>query len=541
MRMLSKRIKSLGLLLPILASLACQTVYNFAAPPDPEGLATDAFLFGPTETPRPTASAPKTTPTAGPTPAPQPTLPAGFEDLALFHAALRPEFAGDVDQFSQATRYAIAVVVSFNADGTAALAGRERVRYTNQQDFPLDEIYLMLWPNEPAQYLSEMVLRHVAVDGVEVRPVFEHDNLAARLDLPHPLPPGAVVDLSAEFEVTAYPGIDSAGPARFGLTHDVLLAPTFYPLIPRLVEGEWQTQPPPTGGDTTNSDSAFYLWRVTAPRELAIVGTGSVIDSGQSGGQQTQTLAAGPVRDLALVVGPLERYQREADGIMLNAYLLAEHDEFAQEMLNYTEDQIKTLQELVGPYPFAELDVVDAPGAFGGIEYPGAIFIGVVRDDPFFEEATVHEVGHQWFYSLIGDDQLLEPWLDEAAATYTQALYRENVHGQDAARDFLDFLWDDVLSSDSPDLPIGLPVGDYPSDGAYGTIVYLKGALFFDALRRELGDETFFQFLKDYYAAYRYGFASAADFQAAAEQTCACDLDALFDVWVYKGGEVQRP
>jgi len=71
--------------------------------------------------------------------------------------------------------------------------------------------------------------------------------------------------------------------------------------------------------------------------------------------------------------------------------------------------------------------------------------------------------------------------------------------------------------------------------------VYSKGALFFDALRREMGDRIFFRFLKDYYAAYRYGFARSQDFQATAEQTCACDLDALFDLWVYKGGEVTRP
>jgi aminopeptidase N len=190
----------------------------------------------------------------------------------------------------------------------------------------------------------------------------------------------------------------------------------------------------------------------------------------------------------------------------------------------------------VGAYPFAELDLVDAPGAFGGIEYPGLILIGVVDGSRFFETATVHEVGHQWFYSLVGSDQLLEPWLDEGAASYTEVLYTEAIKGEDAARRYLDGFRGALSFVDNPDLPIGLPVAEYAAARAYGPIVYAKGALFFDALRGELGDETFFAFLQSYYADYRYGFATAADFQAAAEQTCACTLGALFDLWVYEGG-----
>jgi aminopeptidase N len=299
------------------------------------------------------------------------------------------------------------------------------------------------------------------------------------------------------------------------------------------VDGDWQTMPAPPGGDTTNSDTALYVWRVTAPSDLAIVATGTVVASEQSGDTQTQTLVTGPMRDLALVVGPLQLTQRTVDGITLNAYLLEKDAEYTQNMLDYAEGQM--------PYPFNELDIVDAPGAFGGIEYPGEVFIGVVDGSEFFEVATVHEVGHQWFYSLIGDDQLLEPWLDEAAATYTEVLYDENLRGLRAASGTLDFFWNALTTSDQPDLPIGLAVADYPSENDYGVIVYFKGALFFAALRSELGDEIFFEFLHNYYSDYRYGFATSKDFQAVAEQTCACNLEALFDLWVYKGGTVPRP
>jgi hypothetical protein len=516
------------------ASLACNTFYQFTTLPGPEALATD--VVGPAAT----RTSPAPSPTPGPTATAQPTLTAAFEDLAQFEAAMRPEFAPDIEQSPHLTRYTLDVTVTFNTDDSATLTGRERIRYTNQQDFALNELYLMLWPNDKFsdQYLSTMQLTHVTVAGAEVTPKLEKNGLAAQIALPEPLAPGGSVEVSTEFVIQAFPGIKNA--ARFGLTNDILLAPTFYPLIPRIVDGKWQTLRPSPGGDTTNSDSAFYLWRVTAPADLAIVATGSVVDTAQSGKTQTQTIVTGPMRDLALVVGPLELEQRTLDEITLNAYVLAEHRTSAQSLLDYAEGQVKNLQDEVGPYPFAELDIVDAPGAFGGIEYPGVVFIGVVSEDYFFQRATVHEIGHQWFYSLIGDDQLLEPWLDEAAASYTEVLYDEKVNGPNAAaadlRDFRGYL--DYASD--PELPIGRPVSSYASGGDYAAIVYGKGALFFDALRQELGDKTFFAFLRNYYTNYRYGFATAADFQATAEETCACDLKALFDLWVYEGGPVPK-
>lgn len=523
----------------ILPALACNTLRELTTLEGPEDKATDAVFPSATpvsvvtSTPRPTRPPPDIA-TA------QPTLDAAFDDLDQFRAALRPEFAGDLDLFLNATRYNIEVTVSFNTDGSATLTGRERIRYANQQAFALDDIYLMLWPNGGAQYLSRMRLGRVTVAGLEVQPVMESDDLAARLPLPAPLAPDESVDLSAEFTVEAFPGVDANGIARFGLTNGILLAPTFYPLIPRIVDGEWQTMPAPPGGDTTNSDTALYVWRVTAPSDLVIVATGTVVASEQSGDTQTQTLVTGPMRDLALVVGPLQLTQRTVDGIALNAYVLEQNAVFAEKMLDYAEGQVKTLEAEVGPYPFAELDLVDTPGP-AGIEYPGEVFIGIGDGSDFFEMATVHEVGHQWFYSLIGDDQLLEPWLDEAAASYTEVLYDERVHGAEAADAALDDFWRYLDFTDHPELPIGLPMGEYPSENDYGVIVYGKGALFFAALRSELGDETFFAFLHNYYDDYRYGFVTSKDFQAVAEQTCACDLDALFDLWVYKGGTLQKP
>jgi hypothetical protein len=533
-----RRVLAVLLTMLTLASLSCQAFTDFLTLEGPEDQATDGPFTFPT---------PATPATAGPPPAtlPPPATPEAAFDLTLdeaddAQAALRPEFAADLalPSLAGATRYVLDVTVTFESERAATLTGHAGIRYTNQTDAALEDVVLMLWPNHPTQYFGDMALGTVTVAGTAVEPAFENDDLAARLPLAAPLAPGEHVDLSADFTVHATSGVEDG--ARFGLTHGVLLAPSFYPMVPRLIDGQWETEPAPTGGDTTNSDTSFYAWRVTAPAGLALAATGSVVDSTDTPTGQTQVLVTGPVRDLALVVGPLELSQRTVDGITVNAYLLAEHAGEAQPMLDQAETQILNLEDKVGPYPFAELDIIDAPGAFGGIEYPALIFVGVVGDGDF-EVANVHEVGHQWFYSLIGDDQLREPWLDEAAASYTEVLYYEQAGGAQAARSHLDYFWLYVAASDNPELPIGLAIKDYPDGNDYGLLVYGKGALFFDALRQRLGDEVFFQFLHNYYDTYKYGFATGAGFQAVAEQTCACELDDLFNLWVFEGGRVQQP
>jgi aminopeptidase N len=149
-------------------------------------------------------------------------------------------------------------------------------------------------------------------------------------------------------------------------------------------------------------------------------------------------------------------------------------------------------------------------------------------------EATIaHEVAHQWFYGLVGNDQIDEPWLDEALAQYATLVYYQDVYGPDGATGFHDSLegrWNRVNRAD---IPIGLPVRDY-SPQEYGAIVYGRGPLFLEALSERMGTDVFETFLSDYYLTFQWGIATSQDFQALAEQHCECDLTDLFEEWVYE-------
>ncbi len=519
----------LMLVLPLACSLPPVLVPSSPTPPSsPPAAPTLPLAYTPAPMPTATALLP-----------PTPTTPP--DSLALQQQAMRPEFAADVLASAAWTQYFIDARIDLNLDrNQAAIEGRARILFTNPLDQPLSEVVLALWPLEDTQYLAAMTAGPLMINGRMIDTVDQGLGLRARL--PTPLAPGETLDLSLPFRVFDIGVMNNAAPRRFAIVDDVLLAPTFYPILPRLVEGQWQLVAPPLGGDTMNSDTALYTVHLTWPSRYGLAASGSALNLEEhADGTRSATFVTGPMRDFAIAVGDLEFEQRTVDGIRLQGWLLPQHTPDMDRMLDAAAAQVQTLQELLGPYPYAELDVVDAPGAFGGIEYPGLVFIGTVGTR-WLVDPVVHEIGHQWFYGLVGNDQLQHPWLDEAAATYTEVLYYESTVGPGRATSMLRAYRDMVIGHAlDPTLPIGLPVGEYPSEQDYGLLVYLKGALFFDALRRELGDEAFFTFLRDYIDQARYGFAGPETFQRLAEAACACDLDRTFDLWVYRGGPLPEP
>jgi hypothetical protein len=520
--------RSLSILVPAVLLVSCSgwmelgAVSNAGSPSTPAPAETVGLPPENTSTPQPTI-----TPTSSPTQV--------FKTYDQSEAML-PQFNQDVDAFPQATRYLIDVQIDFAEDSLdASIQGEARIHYTNTTDEDLRDLVLMLWPNQD-QYASTITAGPVWVDDVQYEATEEPGGVALRIVLPDAIESGEAVELRVPFRIEAEP-FDPFSPRRFGTTQGVLIAPTFYPLIPRLVEGEWEVASPPPAGDTTNSEVAFYQLHFTYPSDLTLVASGVEVEGRVNGGITEATYVTGPMRDVAFALGPFRKFSREVQGVEVNSWLLEDHIPDEPIVADAAGTTLALLNDLVGPYPYKELDVVDAPGAFGGIEYPGLVYIGTVGTS-WMIEPTVHEVAHQWFYGIIGGDQILEPWLDEGLATYAEALYYERAFGYGRSTGFLSQLRSAVRNGAHPTWPIGLGVGEFESSKDYGDIIYQKGALFIDALRRHLGDDVFFTFIHDYYNEFRYDVATTRDFQTSAEAACDCDLDALFNLWVYEGGEI---
>ena len=426
------------------------------------------------------------------------------------------------------------------SDDLVTLTGREEVLYTNREDVPLAEVYFRLFPNLAD---GSSTISAVKVNGQAVEPTYELDQSAMRVPLSPALPPGQPVVLQMDFAVQV-PNGEGGNYGTFAFKDGVLALAHFYPMIPVYDDEGWNVEIAPAIGDVVYADTSFYLARVTAPISQTLLASGIAISREQTDSQQIVTFAAGPVRDFYLVAS--DRYRpvsRTVGQTTINSYAPTELAEGSEIVLNQAEAALQSYNERFGPYPFTEFDLVSTTTFALGVEYPGIVAIlldlynpdGRVRGTPtgpLLEGVVAHEVAHQWFYSEVGNDQVDEPWLDEALAQYATLLYYQDVYGEAGANGFhssLERRWKRVNQAD---IPIGLPVASY-DESSYGAIVYGRGPLFVELLAETMGQEKFDAFLRDYYQTFKWDIATGDDFKQLAEQHCACDLTSLFEAWVY--------
>jgi len=247
---------------------------------------------------------------------------------------------------------------------------------------------------------------------------------------------------------------------------------------------------------------------------------------------------SGPMRDMIVVVSDRLASSSTAVGFTrVNSYYLPEHRETGEAVLSYARDGLRAYQQSFGSYPFAELDVVEAPISAGGMEYPGLVMVAESQyqaGGDYLEFVAVHEVAHQWWYSLVGNDQVNEPWLDESLANFSVVYYYEYVYDRTRAelvfenyvrsryQKALDLGHDNVVSQ---------PVAAFsPED--YGYIVYGKGAVFFYELRQKLGDERMLAFLRAYLKDREYKLSTPDDLLRVAQESTGEDLASFYEQWI---------
>ena len=455
-----------------------------------------------------------------------------WDDREIFRAGLVEAEQPVLDQLPGATVYHIDVQI---ANDFRRLQGSEQALYTNQEDTALDEIYFRLFPNILG---GETTVSALTVDGQSMEPSYEFMDTAMRVPLSPALQPGDRVEIRMDFQVKL-PLRPSNNFGMLGYLDDILVLDGFYPAIPVYDDEGWNVELPHLNADLAYYDASFYLVRVAAPSHLTVVASGVEVGREYGLDDQVLTFAAGPARDF--YVAASARYVAASKTVgetTINHYaVIGLEDERAGAALQYAQDALKSFGERFGAYPYTEFDIISTPTMALGMEYPGlaVITIGLYEPDSsilMLESTVVHEVGHQWFYNLVGSDQVDEPWVDEAVTQYVTGLYYRDNFGSRAEQDWHDGLyarWNRVTRGD---VPIGLPAASYAS-GDYGPVVYGRGPLFIVALEELMWRDTFDEFLRDYAESNRWGIGAGDEFKQLAESHCQCDLTALFEEWVY--------
>ena len=172
------------------------------------------------------------------------------------------------------------------------------------------------------------------------------------------------------------------------------------------------------------------------------------------------------------------------------------------------------------------------------MEYPQSFLLGVQLYDRYrdqLEIRAVHEVAHQWWYQLVHNDPVNQPWVDEGLAEYSSRIYYEAVHGAGAADILESRRWQivvDGLINREEDAALNQPVMAFADSVQYEGVVYAKGALFFSTIRRSLGERAFKQFLENYLANNQYGIVTPQTLLAELRQINPQVADVLYTEWI---------
>jgi len=189
--------------------------------------------------------------------------------------------------------------------------------------------------------------------------------------------------------------------------------------------------------------------------------------------------------------------------------------------------------EHIGPYSYEKLANVAAAFGGGGTEHASAIFYGekVVTDKPA-TAIVAHEVAHQWFGDSITESDWDDAWLSEGFATYFTLLFTEHYSGRDA---FVSGLVRARTTALAAEQKYNEPVVHRNISDLRGVIpplVYQKGGWVLHMLRAQLGTDTFWKGIREYYARYRNSNASTDDLRRVMEEVSGQKLGWFFDQWL---------
>jgi len=392
------------------------------------------------------------------------------------------------------------------------ISGVEKLRYVNAEDQPMKELRFQVWTNEETftDRGGGTRVRNATVNGDEAR--LDLDNTELTLVLPKSLPKGATANVEFEFETTI-PEIE----APFGHHQGVSSLGVWYPILAVHDNAGWHTSPPTKFGEPYFAEASDYEVNLTLPRDLTPAATGVEINKANDGASRTFTYEAEAVRDFALAIGEdFAVESREVRGTTVNIHYRPESAFRAERAADLAAASLEYFSGIYGPYPYEELDIVDAP-LLSGTEYSTLTFVSIANsEDYIFDTVVPHEVAHQWWYLKVGNDQFASPWLDEALATYSEWLF-----AGDADTRFPDPI--------EPYAPLDSPVNAFPDTSSYQNTTYLHGAQLYRDLAYDIGQDTLLKGLREYATRYAHKTATAEDLVSTLSKTADKDLAPFFE------------
>lgn len=472
---------------------------------------------------------------AAPAPPPDP--------YARFRPAMPESAWPNNETLASMPRYELTAEIG---DGLDVLTGTAYIRITNTSPDPWTYVIFRLYP-ALEQYRGLFSIQSAAVGGRAVPFSYQDQNTALRVELPSALLTGKQTTVYLSWTIDIPQWQDTPLAYRlFGNSQEMLSLPLFYPSLavyqPGLTAGtgHWWLEKGTVRGDAAFNLASLFVVTATLPSDQIPVTSGTLITSTAAGpGQSRHVWVTGPVREFFLHTS--NRFQSAtttAYDTRITSYWLPGQEAGGRAALQYTAAALRIYSDLFGPYGYTDLRVAVGPLGVRGMEYPQAFLLGVQLYDEYradLEIRTVHEVAHQWWYQTLHNDPVNYPWMDEGISEYASKLYYQAIRGRSYAESLQARRWQaviDLLTARGSDAPLNQPVAVYDDGAQYESVVYGKGALFYDAIRQALGERQFEAFLKSYQKNYRFQIVTPESLLAELRTYDPQVADSLYQKWI---------
>ncbi len=379
----------------------------------------------------------------------------------------------------------------------------------------LDVEATITYPNMTSQILSSLVLvvepnrwpdcfklQELTAQGAALKYRLQAHRLEVFLS--QPLQPGEVLSLSLGFTLDL--------PLKrkedvFGYTSWQQNYVNWFPFVAPYRQG-WVVHDPWYFGEHLVYEAADFDVSLKVPEGMIIAAPAPAVE--EDGWLHYVLFQA---RTFAFSVSSFYQVSElQAGNIPVRSYFFAQERQAAEHLLLQAMRALTLYSDHLAPYPYPALSIVesDVPD---GAEFDGLVFLS----QRFYQEFTagnrnnlvavgVHEIAHQWWFGLVGNDAAIEPWLDEALALYTEGLFYE------WAENDANWWWDFRVNALAPRGYINVSIYENANFRSYVDAVYLRGAQFLRNLRVRTGDPVFFAFLRDYAHQMQGQIAGSEDF-----------------------------
>ncbi len=502
------------------------------------------------------------------------------------------------EYFQQEANYTIEVTLD---DKAHTLTGNEQINYTNNSPDNLDFLWFHIWPNayktnstalfkqdlangnRKGYYATEAEQGYInklsfKVDGKKVKWEYHPEHIdICKLILNKPLKSGESIQISTPFFVK----IPDAKFSRLGHVGQSYMITQWYPKPAVYDINGWHPMPYLNQGEFYSEFGSFDV-SITLPSNYTIGATGdlqnkeelirldelakitdTITDFGNDmsfpvSDSNTKTLRyiQNNVHDFGwfadkrfnVLKGKVE-LPHTKEKVTLWTMFTNNEAKIWGNSIEYMHDAVYYYSLWNGDYPYKHCTAIDGTiSAGGGMEYPNVTVIGEMRDPILLDQVITHEVGHNWFYGILGSNERDHPWLDEGLNSHNEMRYMRNKYPDynmvtDAIPEFINKILDLNEYSNKEmtgemiyfmnawtgkDQPIELHSADYLPIN-YGGIVYSKTAVVFDYLMSYLGEDLYDECMQTYFEKWQYKHPQPKDLKLVFEEVTEKDLSWFFE------------